>query len=58
VLIAWLIDNVWLDALITFAVLVLDHVLKRKSMSELAVIVLIVIPAFYQYRLAELHIPA
>ncbi|KIO78454.1 cell cycle protein [Pedobacter lusitanus] len=46
VLVAWLLDNVWLDALITFAVLVLYHVLKRKSMSESAIMALIVITAF------------
>ena len=46
VLAAWFVKNVWLDALITFAVLVLYHVLKRKSMSESAVMALIVITAF------------
>ncbi|RAJ35588.1 FtsW/RodA/SpoVE family cell cycle protein [Pedobacter cryoconitis] len=46
VLVAWFVENVWLDALITFAVLALYHVLKRKSMSESAVMALIVITAF------------
>lgn len=46
VLITWLLDNVWLDALITFAVLALFHLLKRRSLSESAVMALIVITAF------------
>jgi cell division protein FtsW (lipid II flippase) len=46
VLISWLLKNVWLDALITFAVLGLYHLLSKKSLSESAVMALIVITAF------------
>jgi cell division protein FtsW (lipid II flippase) len=46
VLVAWLIDNVWLDALITFSALFLYGVLKRKTTSESAIMALIVITAF------------
>ena len=46
VLVSWLVENVWLDALITFAVLGLYHLLKKKSLSESSVMALIVITAF------------
>lgn len=46
VLVAWLLDNVWLVALITFGVLALYHLIKRKAISESAVMALIVITAF------------
>jgi len=46
VLVAWFVHNVWLDALITFAGLILYHVLRRKSMSESAIMALVVITAF------------
>jgi len=46
VLIAWLLDNVWLDALITFVLLGLYHVIRKKSLSESSVMALIVITAF------------
>jgi len=46
VLVSWLIENVWLDAVITFVILGLYHFLRRKSLSESAVMALIVITAF------------
>jgi cell division protein FtsW (lipid II flippase) len=46
VLIAWLVENVWLDALITFAVLALYHLLSKKTLSESAIMALVVITAF------------
>ncbi|WP_442592102.1 FtsW/RodA/SpoVE family cell cycle protein [Pedobacter sp. AW31-3R] len=46
VLVSWLVENVWLDALITFAVLAIFTLLKRKSVSESAVMALLVITAF------------
>jgi cell division protein FtsW (lipid II flippase) len=46
VLVSWLLKNVWLDALITFAVLGLYHILSKKSLSESAAMALIVITAF------------
>jgi len=46
IIVAWLIENVWLDALITFSVLCLYHVLKKKSFSESALMALLVITAF------------
>lgn len=46
VLVAWIVDNVWIDALITFGILCLFHLLKRKSFSESSVMALVVITAF------------
>lgn len=46
VLIAWILDNVWLDMLITFAALAGFHLIKRRSLSESAVMALVVITAF------------
>jgi cell division protein FtsW (lipid II flippase) len=44
--VAWLIENVWLDALITFGILCLYQLLKKKSFSESAIMALLVITAF------------
>ena len=46
VIVAWLVKNVWLDALITFGVLFLTTVLRKKTLSESAVMALLVITAF------------
>lgn len=46
VLIAWVLENVWLDMLITFVALAGFHLFKRRSLSESAVMALIVITAF------------
>lgn len=46
VLTAWIFDNVWVVALITFGVLALYHLIKRKPASESAIMALIVITAF------------
>ncbi len=46
VLVSWLIENVWLQALITFGIFGLFTLLKRKPFSESAVMALIVITAF------------
>ncbi|MET1056090.1 MAG: FtsW/RodA/SpoVE family cell cycle protein [Pedobacter sp.] len=46
ILVAWFIENVWLDALITFAILALYHLFKKKTISESAVMALVVITAF------------
>ncbi|WP_158799937.1 FtsW/RodA/SpoVE family cell cycle protein [Pedobacter sp. L105] len=46
VLVAWLLHNVWLDALVTFVVLFIIHSVRRKPVSESAVMALIVITAF------------
>jgi len=46
ILVAWFIENVWLDALITFAILALYLLFKKKTISESAVMALVVITAF------------
>ena len=46
VLTAWIFENVWIVALITFGALALYHLIKRKPASESAIMALIVITAF------------
>jgi cell division protein FtsW (lipid II flippase) len=46
ILVSWIVDNVWLDALITFAILAMYTVLKKKTLSESAIMSLVVITAF------------
>jgi cell division protein FtsW (lipid II flippase) len=46
IIVAWLIENVWMDALIIFGILGLFHLFKRKSLSESAIMALLVITAF------------
>jgi cell division protein FtsW (lipid II flippase) len=46
ILVAWFVENIWLDALITFAVLAVYHLFKKKTLSESAVMALLVITAF------------
>jgi len=46
VLVSWLLENVWLDVLITFGALALYHLVKRKPVSESAIMALVVITAF------------
>lgn len=46
VLVSWLLDNVWLDMMITFGALALFHLIRRKPVSESAIMALIVITAF------------
>lgn len=46
VLVAWVLKNVWLDVLITFGALFIYSMLKKKTVSESAVMALLVITAF------------
>lgn len=46
ILVSWLLENVWLDALITFAVLALYHLIRKKPVSESAIMALLVMTAF------------
>jgi cell division protein FtsW (lipid II flippase) len=46
VLVSWLLENVWIDVLVTFGALALFHVIRRKPVSESAVMALVVITAF------------
>lgn len=46
VLVSWFVKNVWLDAFITFGVLAAFTLIKRRSVSESALMALIVITAF------------
>ncbi|CAM4384295.1 cell division protein FtsW, lipid II flippase [Pedobacter westerhofensis] len=46
ILVAWFVENVWLDALITFGALALYHTLKKRTVSESAIMALVVITAF------------
>ncbi|MFD0792153.1 FtsW/RodA/SpoVE family cell cycle protein [Mucilaginibacter litoreus] len=46
VLVSWFVNNVWLSALITAAVVALVMLFKRRSLSESAVMVLVIMAAF------------
>ena len=46
VLVSWLISNVWLSALITAGIVGLVMIFKRRSLSESAIMVLIIMAAF------------
>ena len=46
VLVSWLLENVWLDVLITFGILAVFHLVKRRPVSESAMMALVVITAF------------
>jgi cell division protein FtsW (lipid II flippase) len=46
VLVSWIFDNVWINALITFGVFALYHLLGKKAFSESAMMALVVITAF------------
>ena len=46
VLVSWLLENVWMDVLVTFGVLALYHLIRRKPVSESAIMALVVITAF------------
>lgn len=46
VLVSWLLENVWIDVLVTFCTLAVYHFIGRKPVSESAVMALVVITAF------------